>query len=155
VKRKIILFLFLLGAVLSAATYGLLNYSYSDGIRSGKLVKLAKKGAILKTYEGTLDLGSGDQLTWDFSIHDSELGEALVKKTGQQVKLEYRELLYKVFYSTKYDVVSWSMLRVAGNENFCRLVNVIRNSKFIVDKVKDLIEKHDASLIEDARRCQN
>ena len=154
-KKKIIIFLFLLGAILSAATFALLNYSYSTGTRSGKLVKLSRKGAIFKTYEGTLDLGSGDQLTWDFSLHDSEIGEELVKKTGQQVNLEYRELLYKVFYSTKYDVTSWSMLRVAGNENFCRLVNVMRKSKFVVEKVKELIEKHDAALIEDARRCQN
>lgn len=146
--------MFILFLILGAASYGLLNYSYSNGIRSGKLVKLSKKGAIIKTYEGTLDLGSGDQLTWDFSIHDHDLGEELVKKTGQQVKLEYRELLYKVFYTTKFDVTSWSLLRVAGSENFCRLVNVLRKSRFVVGKVKDLMSEHDPDLLEAARKCQ-
>lgn len=153
-KKKIISFFILILIILGGATYALLNYNYSNGFRSGKLVKLSRKGAVIKTYEGTLDLGSGDQLTWNFSIHDKELGEALEKKTGQQVKLEYRELLYKVFYGSKYDVTSWSLLRVAGSENFCRLVNVIKHSRIAVDKVKALVKEYDASLLEEIRDCQ-
>jgi hypothetical protein len=154
VKRKIFVFLFILVGILGAISYGVLSYSYSEGVRSGKLVKLSKKGAFLKTYEGTLDLGSGDNLTWNFSLHDDEMGEQLVKRTGQQVQLTYRQLLYKMYYSTNFDVTSWSLVRVAGSENFCRLVTVIRKSKFVVGKVRDLIEEHDAALLEEARQCQ-
>jgi len=153
-KKKIILILTLILIILAGSTYGLLNYSYSNGVRSGRLVKLSKKGALVKTYEGTLDEGSGDQLTWNFSIHDTALGEELVKKTGQKVNLEYRELLYKVFYTTKYDVTSWTLLKSPGSENFCRLVNIMRKSRFVVDKVKALMNQFDSSLLREARNCQ-
>ena len=33
------------------------NYTYSDGKRAGLLVKFSKKGFVLKTYEGDLNLG--------------------------------------------------------------------------------------------------
>ncbi|OUR97126.1 hypothetical protein A9Q84_12415 [Halobacteriovorax marinus] len=153
-KKKIILILTLILFILAGATYGLLNYNYSNGIRSGRLVKLSKKGALVKTYEGTLDEGSGDQLTWNFSIHDTELGEELVKHTGQKVNLEYRELLYKVFYKTKYDVTSWKLLKTPGSVNFCRLVNIMRKSRFVVEKVKQLINQYDSALLQEARNCQ-
>ena len=97
-KNKIILASILLLAILGAGTFGVLTHSYSNGVRTGKLVKLSKRGMLLKTYEGTLDLGSGDKLTWDFSIHDDKLGAELLKHTGQIVQLEYREILFKLFY---------------------------------------------------------
>ena len=153
-KKKIILVITIIVVILGAATYGLLNYSYSKGIRSGRLVKLSKRGAVIKTYEGTLDLGSGDQLTWDFSVHDSEIGEELVKKTGQIINLEYQELLYKVIYASKYNVVSWQLVKSPGIENFCRLVRIMKKSRIVVDKVKSLIERFDPSLLKEAKNCQ-
>ena len=154
-KKKLFLVLAVIVLVLAGVSWGLLNYNYSKGIRSGMLVKITKKGAILKTYEGTIDLGSGDQLTWDFSIHDEELGKQLEQQAGQLIKLEYRELLYKVIYGTKYDVTAWSVVRQSGTENFCRLVNIMRKSRFVVDKVKSIIADNDASLLEEIRKCQN
>jgi len=154
-KKKIFFTLALIVLILGATSWGLLNYNYSKGYRSGTLVKITTKGMLYKTYEGTLDLGSGDQLTWDFSIHDKELGKQLEKNAGRMVRLEYRELLYKVFYSTKYDVTSWAVVREAGTENFCRLVNIMRKSRIVVEKVKSLMATYDASLLEQVRKCQN
>ncbi len=154
-KKKIFLVVTVIVLILAGISWGLLNYNYSTGFRSGVLVKITKKGAFLKTYEGTIDLGSGDQLTWDFSIHNKEIGEQLEKQAGQFVKLEYRELLYKVIYGTKYDVTAWSIVRKSGSENFCRLVNIMRKSRFVVEKVKSLISENDASLLEEVRKCQN
>lgn len=154
-KKKLILTATIIVLILSATTWGLLNYNYSKGYRSGTLVKITKKGAFYKTYEGTLDLGSGSKLTWDFSIHDDELGKQLEAQAGRDVKVEYRELLYKVFYGTKYDVKAWSTVTAAGSENFCRLVNVMRKSRMVVEKVKSIIADYDASLLEQIRKCQN
>ena len=138
-----------------AVTYGVLNYNYSKGVRSGRLVKISKKGLLLKTYEGTLDLGSGDNLTWDFSVHDSDVGEKLSKMSGQIVRLEYRELLFKLFYTTKYDVLKFKMEHENNHgEEFCRLVNVLRTNKKIVDSIRTLIENQDPELLEIIRRCQ-
>lgn len=154
-KKKLILIAIAVVLVLAGTTWGLLSYNYSKGFRSGTLVKITKKGAFYKTYEGTLDLGSGDHLTWDFSIHDDQLGMQLEKQAGRLVKVEYKELLYKVFYDTKYVVESWSIVREAGSENFCRLVNIMRKSRIVVDKVKSLMSDYDAALLEEVRKCQN
>ena len=91
-KIKIIFIFSIALIILGTISYGLLNYPYSEGVRSGKLVKISKKGVVYPTYEGTLDLGSGDQLTWNFSVHSRDVGDKLVKQSGKQVKLQYDEL---------------------------------------------------------------
>ena len=155
-KKKILLFLIIFIVILIGATYGILNYPYSKGVRSGKLVKISRKGMVIKSYEGILDLGSGDQLTWQFSVHNKRRGERLAKLSGKYVRLEYRELLYKLFYDTKYDITS--VEREDSKEEdqffFCRLVNIMRKKRSIVEKVKPLVEQSDPELLHEIRRCQ-
>lgn len=155
-KKKIIGILVVLLLVTAGASYLILNYSYSKGNRVGKLVKFSEKGFFPKTWEGTLDLGSGDRLTWDFSVHDDELGEKLKKHSGQMVNLEYRELLWKLFYNTAYDVTSWSLNDRNQNDNnlLCRFVSVLRKDKAIVEQIRPMIEKYDSSLLTNIRECQ-
>jgi hypothetical protein len=82
----------------------------SEGTRSGVIVKISKRGAIFKTYEGQMDLGSfgavkdANQLsqTFNFSVekgHD-ELIEELeqVSLSGERVQIRYKE---------KYAVLPW------------------------------------------------
>jgi len=156
-KKKIILTLFVILALVSAIGWGILSYGYSKGVRSGKLVKISRKGFLFKTYEGTLDLGSGDKLTWEFSVHDAKLGEELVQNTGQSVSLEYEELLHKVFYNSKYNVTSFKRVITAGADKgyFCRLVNILRKRRSIVEAVKPLVENFDPSLMDEIKVCQN
>jgi hypothetical protein len=156
-KKKIISILLLLSLVSAGVCYLVLNYNYSQGNRVGKLVKLSKKGFFPKTWEGTLDLGSGDRLTWDFSVHSDELAEKLLKQSGKMVNLEYRELLFKVFYLTEYDVMSFSLNDKDENDKnmFCRFVAVLRKQKSIVELIRPMILEHDRELLEDIRECQN
>jgi len=156
-KTKLIGILILIGLILAGASYVILNYSYSAGNRVGKLVKLSKKGFLPKTWEGTLDLGSGDRLTWDFSVHDDELGEKLQKHSGKMVNLEYRELLWRLFYETKYDVTSWELTDAKENDMamLCRFVDVLRKDKKIVEIIRPMIQQYDSSLLEKIRECQN
>ncbi|MFT6070948.1 MAG: hypothetical protein ACJAT2_001815 [Bacteriovoracaceae bacterium] len=156
-KKKIISYLILLSLISGGVCYLVLNYSYSQGNRVGKLVKLSKKGFLPKTWEGTLDLGSGDRLTWDFSIHDDELAERLVKHSGKMVNLEYRELLFKVFYLTEYDVTAFSLNDKNENDKdlLCRFVKVLRQNKGIVEMIRPMILEHDSKLLEEIRGCQN
>ncbi len=156
-KKKIIITLFVLLAILCGVAWGILNFGYSKGVRSGKLVKISRKGFLFKTYEGTLDLGSGDKLTWEFSVHDAQLGEDLVASTGQNVSLEYKELLHKIFYNSKYNVVNFKRVRPQGEDKatFCRLVNILRSKRSVVEVVRPMIEKLDPTLMLDIKDCQD
>ena len=126
-KKNIILSLVAVALLTTGLCYLFLTYTYSSGHRVGKLVKLSKKGFVTKTWEGTMDLGSGDQLTWQFSVHKDDIGHELSKHSGKMVRLEYRELLWKVFYETKYDVIAWKIIRAEEEMTLlCRLVNIMR-----------------------------
>ncbi len=154
-KRKLFGAFLMLTLLLGAISYGVLQYTFSRGMRSGKLVKVSKKGVIFKTYEGTLDLGSGDMLTWQFSVHDDKLGEQLVAQTGKMVSLEYRELLFKLFYETKYDVEGWKLEGKSVDLDYlCRLVTFIRKNSSVVSFLRPMIEREDRELLERIRECQ-
>jgi len=82
----------------------------SEGTRSGVIVKISKRGAIFKTYEGQMDLGSfgavqdANQLsqTFNFSVEKGKdnLIEELeqVSLSGERVQIRYKE---------KYAVLPW------------------------------------------------
>ncbi len=154
-KRKILGAFVILIALGSIITYLLTQYTLSRGVRAGKLVKLSETGILIKTYEGTLDLGSGDELTWQFSIHDSDLGEELAKQTGKQVRLEYRVLLAKLFYTTRYDITSWSLEGESQSMNLlCRLVDFMRDNSSVVEYLRPIIQERDPELLRNIRECQ-
>ncbi|MGB0429013.1 MAG: 6-phosphogluconate dehydrogenase [Bacteroidia bacterium] len=94
------------------------NLNFSDGFRSGTVVKLSKKGTMFKTYEGQLlsgglATGEGGDIAsnlWDFSV---EKGDTAVLKAieaavdgSYRVKLRYNEKYFKFFWrgETKYFV---------------------------------------------------
>jgi hypothetical protein len=115
-KRGLIItgiIVFLLGLLTFVLAY---NLNYSDGFRSGTVVKLSKKGTMFKTYEGQLLSGglatgeSGDIASnlWDFSV---EKGDTAVLKAieaavdgSYRVKLRYNEKYFNFFWrgETKY-----------------------------------------------------
>ena len=57
----------------------LFDFNISTGKRVGNLVKISKKGKFifLKTWEGTLDEGSGDKLTYYFSVKNEKVAQEL------------------------------------------------------------------------------
>ncbi len=89
--------------ILIAVLVFLFSANYSDGTRSGVVIKISKKGVIFKTYEGQLNLSSfgalknSNQLaeTFHFSVDKSQ--EELVKTleevalSGERVNLHYKE----------------------------------------------------------------
>ena len=74
------------------------NVSYSEGIRSGELIKLSHKGVVIKTWEGQLSQGLSGAQTFSFSVLDSEqeVIDSLKVYQGHYVKLDYVEK-YKTF----------------------------------------------------------
>ena len=80
--------------------------TYSTGIRSGELIKISRKGVIIKTWEGEISQGISGAQIFSFSVEDSneQVIENLQKYQGSYVKLTYKER-YKTFFwlgDTKY-----------------------------------------------------
>jgi hypothetical protein len=97
----------ILGAILY---FAFLNYAnYSEGIRSGELIKFSQKGIFFKTYEGEISQGLSGSKIFAFSVldKDSEVISAMKELDGQYVKVTYKER-YKTFPwwgDTKYFIV--------------------------------------------------
>jgi hypothetical protein len=72
--------------------------TYSEGVRSGELIKFSKKGIIFKTYEGEVSQGISGAQIFKFSVMDSETQVIadLKEMEGNYVKLSYVER-YKTF----------------------------------------------------------
>ncbi len=113
---KFALVLIILAALAGGAYY--LFGSYSDGYRAGTVIKISRKGLILKTCEGQLNLGmvlndnnsAAVSNIWEFSVKSSDTA-TLAKldgaiMTGQRAKLHYKEMFAKVPWrgDTKYVV---------------------------------------------------
>jgi len=107
-----IISLFLIIGVLGYTAYFTLTYyaTFSEGSRSGQLIKFSKKGMFFKTYEGEISQGiSGAQL-FQFSVEEKEqeIIEKLDKFQGKYVKVRYKER-YRTFPwwgDTKYFIES-------------------------------------------------
>ena len=71
------------------------NYNYSQGTRSGVLVKISEKGWLFKTYEGQLNLaGQGGMMTpeskWEFSANRAAYRQ-MQSLEGKPVSLHYNQ----------------------------------------------------------------
>jgi hypothetical protein len=63
---------------------------YSEGIRSGELIKISTKGYVVKTWEGEISQGISGAQIFSFSVMDNnpEAIEKLKELQGQYVKVE-------------------------------------------------------------------
>ncbi|MFE3871819.1 6-phosphogluconate dehydrogenase [Flavobacterium sp. ZS1P70] len=83
--------------------------TYSEGVRSGQLIKFSHKGVAFKTWEGELSQGLSGAQIFSFSVMDKDkkVVSDLKELEGQYVKLSYVER-YKTFPwwgDTKYFII--------------------------------------------------
>jgi len=86
--------------VLSGIGYMLwANWVYSEGTRTGYMMKISKKGYLFKTYEGQLNLGGLQEdnssvlgNVWSFSLKEDFLSKKLEEMEGKKVQLRYKEI---------------------------------------------------------------
>lgn len=66
---------------------------YSEGVRSGELIKISNKGVVIKTWEGEISQGISGAQIFAFSVEDDkkEVIELLKEHQGEYVKLHYTE----------------------------------------------------------------
>ena len=72
--------------------------SFSEGVRSGELIKVSHKGMVFKTWEGEISQGISGAQIFAFSILDSEAEviASLKEMEGQYVQVTYHER-YRTF----------------------------------------------------------
>ncbi len=73
---------------------------YSEGTRSGELIKFSHKGVIVKTWEGEISQGISGAQIFRFSVLDREKDviEKLKEYQGRYVKLSYMERFGTFFF---------------------------------------------------------
>ena len=99
-------------AIASIITIFLLIYlfiyfvPYSEGVRSGELIKISHKGVIAKTWEGEISQGISGAQIFTFSVLDTdqEVIEKLKEYHGEYVKLDYVERYATFFLVGRYEV---------------------------------------------------
>ena len=120
--RKIIIYFTLLVILITSAYFAFVYYAtYSDGIRSGELIKFSSKGYVYKTWEGEVSQGISGAQIFKFSVLDSdkEVIEKLQEYQGQYVKLTYEEK-YRTFVwwgETRYFIKTIQKEKSPFNQN--------------------------------------
>jgi hypothetical protein len=105
--QKVLIYGILASVLAGTAYISFLYYaSFSDGMRTGELIKFRHEGYFFKTWEGELSQGISGSQKFTFSVMENELEiiDQLKKNQGKFVRIEYIE---------RYDTFSWW-----GNSNF-------------------------------------
>lgn len=99
--KKALIFIFGGLLVLLALYYAFIYYvPYSEGVRSGELIKISRKGFLVKTWEGEISQGISGAQIFSFSVLDKdvEVINKLKKYQGSYVKLDYIERYTSFFW---------------------------------------------------------
>lgn len=92
-------FFVLLFLVLAIMTWWRYFYVFGEGVKSGELNYVVKKGNIFKTYEGKLiqsglrskAIGSVQSYEFEFSVADDSIANILMLNSGKYFDLHYKE----------------------------------------------------------------
>jgi len=98
--RKFIVII-ILSVIVAAGIYIYVKYLnvYGEGVKSGQLNYLVRKGDIFKTFEGKLiqsgirsrQPGSIASYEFEFSVEKKNVAEKLMANSGQEFDLHYKE----------------------------------------------------------------
>ena len=93
--------------IMAALYYAFIYFvPYSEGVRSGELIKISHKGVLVKTWEGEISQGISGAQIFSFSIEDKEkkVIDDMQKYQGRYVKVTYKERYGTFFWlgDTKY-----------------------------------------------------
>ncbi|UGU16623.1 6-phosphogluconate dehydrogenase [Sinomicrobium kalidii] len=83
---------------------------YSEGVRSGELIKISHKGVMVKTWEGEISQGISGAQIFKFSVlpKDKAVIEDLKNLQGRYVKVDYVERFTTFFWlgDTRYFITN-------------------------------------------------
>ncbi|CAA0229768.1 6-phosphogluconate dehydrogenase [Tenacibaculum maritimum] len=123
--KKILALIILVIMLMAASYYAFIYYvPYSEGVRSGELIKISYKGVAVKTWEGEISQGISGAQIFTFSVEDKEkqVIKDLEKFQGRYVKVTYKERFGTFFWlgDTKYFVTK---VEEEQSPHFKRLIN--------------------------------
>lgn len=98
-KKFWVVILLILLAVGAGAFYFRFYFVFGEGVKSGELNYVVRKGLVFKTYEGKLiqsgirsqKVGSIQSYEFEFSVENAELAEKLMLQGGKTIELHYKE----------------------------------------------------------------
>lgn len=150
------------------------DFPVSTGKRVGNLTKISKKGKMFKTWEGTIDEGSGDKLTSFFSVRNNDIAEELYEYEGRKVVIYYEEYLANWPWETKYNVTSWkpneedkiaassaaasfgsdnALVEYVGKTLFCTMLGTLYKDQDLYQKVKDYMKENNLFIYNQYEKC--
>ena len=107
--------------ILAGVFYYRYFWIFGEGVKSGELNYVVKKGYVFKTFEGKLiqagfrsrSPGSVQSYEFEFSITDKRIADRLMLSSGKEVELHYQEYLHALAWRgyTKYVVDSIIAIR--------------------------------------------
>ena len=105
--KKILALILVIIALIAGLYYAFIYFiPYSEGVRSGELIKISHKGVMIKTWEGEISQGISGAQIFSFSVEDKEkqVISDLQKYQGRYVKVHYKERFGTFFWlgDTKY-----------------------------------------------------
>ncbi len=108
--KKVFTLIIIAILIVFASWYAFVYFtSYSEGTRSGELIKFSNKGIVFKTWEGEISQGISGAQIFSFSVEDKEnkIVEKLQQFQGRYVKVKYKERFAKITWlgDTKYFII--------------------------------------------------
>ena len=105
--KKILALILIVIAFIAGIYFAFIYFiPYSEGVRSGELIKISYKGVAIKTWEGQISQGISGAQIFSFSVEDKEKEaiDDLQKLQGRYVKVHYKERFGTFFWlgETKY-----------------------------------------------------
>mgnify|MGYP000026477928 CR=1 FL=1 len=97
--KKFLILTLILISLIGFGYYSFISYvPFSEGVRSGELIKISKKGYLIKTWEGEISQGISGAQIFQFSVLDenNEIIEDLKEMQGKYVRVDYIER-YRTF----------------------------------------------------------
>lgn len=99
--KKILVIIVITVFVIASLWYAFLYFAtYSEGYRSGELIKFSSKGYVVKTWEGEISQGISGAQIFSFSVMDSneDVVQKLNEYQGKYVKVRYEEKYGTFFF---------------------------------------------------------
>lgn len=98
-KRFWGIFAVVIVVALALFVYFRFYFVFGEGVKSGELNYVVRKGIVFKTYEGKLiqsgirskTAGSVQSYEFEFSVEDKQLAEKLMLQSGKTLELHYKE----------------------------------------------------------------
>ena len=103
-RRFLIILIISVIVILAGVGYYRYYWVFGEGVKSGELNYVVKKGYVFKTFEGKLiqsgfrsrSPGSVQSYEFEFSVGQNHVAEKLMLSSGKEVELHYKEYLHAI-----------------------------------------------------------